>query len=106
MRCLRSRSRRTISFLARPSVGAFGGHLLQFLQPLDGFLHRGHVGEQSAQPALVHVEHLAAGGFFGDGFLRLALGADEQDRLALRGHFAYIALASLNSFSVFCRSMM
>ena len=45
---------------------------------------------RSAQPALVHVEHLAAVGFFGDGFLRLALGADKQDRLALRGHFHYI----------------
>jgi hypothetical protein len=46
---------------------------------------------KSAQPALVDVEHLAAGGFFGDGFLRLALGADEQHVLALRGHFDYIA---------------
>jgi hypothetical protein len=45
---------------------------------------------KAAQPALVHVEHLAAVGFFGDGFLGLALGADEQNRLALRGHFDYI----------------
>ena len=39
------------------------------------------------KPALIDVIHLAAGGFFGDSFLRLALGADEQDILALRGHF-------------------
>ena len=31
---------------------------------------------------LVDVEHAAAVGFFGDGVLRLALGADEEDELA------------------------
>ena len=80
-----------ISFFGRPPYPPSAGHAFQFLQPLDRLLHRGHVGEQSAQPALVDVEHLAAGGFFGDGFLRLALGADEQHVLALRGHFAHIA---------------
>ena len=78
----------------------------QFLQPLDGLLHRRHVGEQAAQPALVDVVHLAAGGLFGDGLLRLTLGADEQNILALRGHLADKAAASLNIFRVFCRSMM
>ncbi len=76
--------------MARPSQLPSVGHGVQFLQTLDGFLHRGHVGEQSAQPALVHVVLLAARGFFGDGFLRLALGADEQHRLALRGHLAHV----------------
>ena len=38
---------------------------------------------------------LAARGFFGDGFLRLPLGADEQNVLALRGHLAHITHARL-----------
>ena len=77
-------------FLLRTAgVAAFDrGHGFQFLQPLDGLLHREHVGEQSAQPALVDVVHLAAVGLFGDGFLRLPLGADEEHILALRGHLA------------------
>ena len=77
--------------LGTSAVRTFGSHLLQFLEALDRLLHRGHIGEESAEPALVDVVHLAAGGFFGDGFLRLALGADEQHILALRGHFHYIA---------------
>src|SRR5690606_14226703 len=32
----------------------------------------------AAEPALVHVGHAHAGGLFGDGFLSLLLGADEQ----------------------------
>ena len=63
--------------------------MLQFLQPLDRFLHRGHVGQKAAEPALVDVIHLAAIGFFGDRFLRLPLGADEQNVLSLRGHLAH-----------------
>jgi len=85
---------------------AFGGHRVQFLQTFDGFLYRGHVGEQSAQPALIHVILLAARGFFGDSFLRLALGAHEQHALALRGHLTDVAHGVLNSFSVFWRSMI
>jgi len=49
----------------------------------------GHVGEQAAEPALVDVEHLAAFGLLGDGFLSLAFGADEEHILALRGHLAH-----------------
>ncbi len=92
--------------LGTAAVRALGGHLFQFLQALDRLLHRDHVGEEAAQPALVDVEHLAAVGFFGDGFLRLALGADEQHRLTLRGHFHYISGCVLEQLSVFCRSMM
>ena len=78
------------SFFGPAGVAAFDRrHGFQFLEPLDGLLHRQHVGEQAAQPALVDVVHLAAGGFFGDGFLRLALGADEEHVLALRGHLAH-----------------
>src|SRR5207302_103938 len=46
-------------------------------------------GEQSAQPALVYVIHLAACGLFRHRFLRLAFGTDEQYVLSLRGHLAH-----------------
>src|ERR1035441_5460281 len=70
--------------LGTAGIAAFHrGHSFQFLEPLDRFLHRQHVRQQSAQPALVDVVHLAAVGLFGDGFLRLALGAHEEDILAL-----------------------
>ena len=46
--------------------------------------HGGPVGQHAAQPAFGHIGHTAANGFFRDGFLRLALGADEQDGAAIR----------------------
>ncbi len=76
------------SFLYAAEIAAFCYFLIELLEPLDRLLNRDHVGQQSAEPALVHVEHAAACRFFGDRFLRLTLGADEQDVLALRGHFA------------------
>ena len=72
-------------------VGVFGRHGVEFFETLDGLLHGGDVGKQSAEPALVHIELVAAAGFFRDGFLRLALGAHEKNRFALRGHFADVA---------------
>ena len=93
--------------LGQQLVAAVGGHVVQFLKALDRLLHGDPVGEQAAQPALVDVGHAAAVGFFGDGVLRLALGADEEDRacrVAVRSVTNFDA--SLNIFSVFCRSMM
>src|SRR5207244_7272527 len=43
------------------------------------------VGEEPAEPALVDVVHPALLRFFGHDVLRLALGADEEDRLSVRG---------------------
>jgi hypothetical protein len=68
-------------------VAAVGGHLIEFLKALHRFLHGHPVGEEATEPALVDVEHAAASGFFGDGVLRLALGADEENDLALGGEF-------------------
>ena len=68
--------------LGEELVAAVGGHVVEFLQALDRLLHGDPVGEQTAQPAAVDVGHAGAGGFFGDGVLRLALGADEEDELA------------------------
>ena len=73
--------------LGEQVVAAVGGHLIEFLKALHRFLHGDPVGEEAAEPALVDVEHAAAGGFFGDGVLRLALGADEQHDFALGGEF-------------------
>ena len=65
-------------------VAAVGGHRLEIAQPAEAALDGREVGEQAAEPALVHVEHAAALRFLGDDVLRLALGADEQDRAAMR----------------------
>ena len=67
---------------ALASAGIFREQLVQFLQTLERLLDRDEVRQKPAQPAVVDVEHVAAGGFFGDGFLRLALGADKHHRLA------------------------
>jgi hypothetical protein len=77
-------------FLRAPAPIARFRHRVQFLQTFDGFLNGGHIRQQPAQPALVHIELGAANGFLGNGFLRLALGAHEQNNLALRCHIAYI----------------
>src|SRR5579883_321440 len=70
-------------FFRQQLVAAVGGHFLEVLEALDGFLNGDPVREQAAEPALVDIEHLAAGRLFGDGLLRLPLGADEENRLAL-----------------------
>jgi hypothetical protein len=74
-------------FLVPADVTTFGYFKIELLQALDRLLHREHVRQQSTQPALVDVEHVAAGCLFGDRFLSLTFGADEQDGFALRGHF-------------------
>src|ERR1017187_6870102 len=63
-------------------VAAVNSHLIQFLKALHRLLHGHPVGEQPAEPALVDVRHPRAIGLFGHGFLGLALGADEENRLA------------------------
>ena len=103
LRCLRSRSSRMTSFFARPSQVPFGGHSVQFLQTLDGFLYRGHVGQQSAQPALVDEVLTGAQRFFGNRFLSLPLGAHEKNGFALRGHFAHVAHRVLEEFESFLK---
>ena len=72
-------------FLGEQLVAAIGGHLIKFFEPLHRFLYGHPVGKQTAQPAVVHIEHPTASGFFGDGVLGLPLGADKKDSLALRG---------------------
>ena len=57
--------------------------VLELLEALQPLVHGLEVGEHAAQPALVDVGHADARGLLGDDFLRLTLGADEQDRAAV-----------------------
>ncbi len=69
--------------LGKQFVAAIGRHFVQLFEPLHRLLHRNPIGEQSAEPALVHVETATTRCFFGDGVLGLALGAHEQHNLSL-----------------------
>ena len=75
--------------LGQQLVTAIGGHFVEFLEALHRLLHGNPIGQQAAEPAVVDVEHVAARRLFRDGVLRLALGADEHNRLALRGQFLH-----------------
>ena len=57
---------------------------LQLVQPRDPQLHGVEVGQQAAQPALVHVGHPGGLGGLLDDVLGLLLGADEQHDAAAR----------------------
>src|SRR5581483_9958346 len=57
----------------------------KIFEPLHRFLYGHPVGKQSAQPAVVHVEHAAASSFFSDCILGLPFGADKKDSPALSG---------------------
>src|SRR6266851_1323715 len=76
-------------FLRKQIITAIGGHFVEFLESLYGFLYGDPVGQQAAQPALVHVEHRAALRLFRDCILRLALGANEEDDSAVSGQFLH-----------------
>ena len=65
-------------------VPAVGDHGLEIAEPAEAALNGREVGEEAAEPALVDEEHPAALRFFRDDVLGLPLGADEQDRLAVR----------------------
>ena len=69
--------------MVRRSKSPRVAHALQALQLVDARADGAPVGEHAAQPALGDVGHAAAHGFFLDGFLRLALGADEEHRAAV-----------------------
>ena len=63
--------------------------LLELLEALETLVHRAEVGEHATEPALVDVRHADAGGLVGDRLLRLLLGADEEDRAAVRDGLAH-----------------
>ena len=77
-------------FLLRQQlIAAIRGHLVQFLEPLHRLLNGHPVGQQTTQPTLVDVEHSAAPCLFGNGFLRLPLGSDEEHEPAVGGEFLH-----------------
>ena len=64
---------------------ALGVQPAQVVQPLDPLADRVVVGQQAAQPALVHVRHAGLLGDLLDDVLGLLLRADEQDDAPARG---------------------
>ena len=70
--------------------------LHEVVETLDALLDRDEVGEEPAEPALVHVVHPRALGLLGDGFLRLLLRPDEEDLPAVAGEVAHERVRLLN----------
>ena len=62
---------------------------VQVVQPVDPLADRVEVGQQAAQPALVHVQHAGLLGDVPDRVLGLLLGPDEQDHPALGGQILH-----------------
>src|SRR5258708_37244037 len=75
--------------LGQPLVAPVRGHGLQLLQAVQALAHGDEVGEEPAQPGLIHIRHPAPRGSLRDGLLRLALGADEEEGLALGGRILH-----------------
>ena len=69
----------------------------QLVEVLDPLGDRAPVGEQAAEPAVVHVRHARALGLLLDGVLGLLLGADEEDGAAALGEVADEALRLLEA---------
>ena len=105
-RRLISRLIRQAFFLGQAVDIAAVAHALQALQFLDALADGAPVGEHAAQPALGDIGHAAAHGFFLDGFLRLALGANEQDGAALSDGVAHQVVGLFSDLTVCCRSMI
>jgi hypothetical protein len=82
-------------FLLRQGVdGAVLFHLLDLAHAGDGLADRLVVGQRAAEPAVDHEGLLGLGGDGLEGFLRLLLGADEED-LAAAGDGVIDELAGL-----------
>src|SRR5215470_2638321 len=64
-------------------------HLVELAQPRDRLRDRLPVGQRAAEPARIDVVLRALLGCLGDGVLRLALGADEQDASAIGDRVAH-----------------
>ncbi len=72
------------TFFFGQSVNITGfDHFFESIKFRNTNQHGRPVGQHTAQPAFGHVGHAAADGFFSDGFLCLAFGADEHDHAAL-----------------------
>ena len=74
----RSRRRRIASFFGQAVHRAGLVHLDELAQTQQAALDGGEVGEHAAEPAVVDVGHVHAGGLLGHDLLGLLLRADEQ----------------------------
>ena len=75
-------------------VPAVGAHGLELAQPIDAPLDRHEIGQEPAEPALIHVEHSAALGFLGDHVLGLPFRAHEEDRASFGREFRHKLLGA------------
>ena len=87
---VRSSFSSSCSFVAASCFGsAFssprGGLALQLLEVAKPRADGDEVGQRAAEPAAVHKKLSGAPGFTSDDFLRLLLGADEEDPATVRG---------------------
>ena len=71
-------------------------HLVNLVQAVDPGADGLEVGQHTAQPAVVDIEHVAALGFGFNGFLGLLFGADEQDALAFHRDVADESVSFIN----------
>ena len=71
--------------LGKQVDGAVVLDVVEVIQPVDALFDGLEIGQHAAQPAVVDVKHLAAVGFFVNGFPGLLFGAHKQHRLAV-GH--------------------
>ena len=85
-------------FLGQQIEGAFFFHFFQVMESLDPGLDGLEVGQHTAQPSFVHIEHAAAFSFFFDGSLSLLFGAYEQHGAALGSQFTQEAVAFFHLF--------
>ncbi len=84
-------------FLGQAIEVALRLHAFEFAQTRDALLDGREVGERAAQPALVDEIGARALGFFANDFLRLLLGADEENDALLTSHLldGFVGLAQL-----------
>ena len=68
-------------FFRQTVLAGIGEHAFQLLHLVDAAPDGLEVRQHAAEPALIHVKHVGAQGFFLEDFRRLPLGSDKQDRL-------------------------
>ncbi len=77
--------------------GAVDFHLFQLLEPEEGPLDGGEVGEHATEPAVVHIEHTTSLGFSLDCLLRLLFCSDKEHRLVLQDRLTYRVIGVLDA---------
>ena len=89
-KCFSSRSSRAASFFENCAMRPSSTMPFSSFNRLMDFCSVTQLVMRAAQPAVVHVEHPAAVGFFSDGFLRLALRPEKKNSFALSRLFSHV----------------